>query len=304
MTQAVCEGQITGVLRGVGVSFGTFGEVMQGALPGDNTDFLVTLPISKWSMAEITLWPGDGPVRAEPSDKRKSLDAAQLALARFGVSCSGLLTVASTLPEGKGMASSSADLVATMRAIADALGVPLSPTTTEDLLRLIEPTDGLMYRDSVAFYHRRVELCRQLGPLPPLTIVGVDDGGQVDTVDFNASRLAITPGERREYAGLLDRLTIALPAGDIAEVGAVATRSALMNQARCPKRHLDGMLDISGQIDALGVVVAHSGTMTGLLLDDSDPGYAVKLVDATAACEELAGTVSVEYTLDGRRIGA
>ena len=45
-----------------------------------------------------------------------------------------------------------------------------------------------MYGHVVAFYHRQVRLCRVLPELPPLTIVGIDEGGQVDTVDFNASR--------------------------------------------------------------------------------------------------------------------
>ncbi|TDP92955.1 kinase [Labedaea rhizosphaerae] len=284
-------------LTGVGVSFGTFGELMQGALPGKDTDFLVTLPIARWSTAEITLVPGDGPLRVDPPDRHKALRLAELVLARFGVRGGGLLTVASDLPVGKGMASSSADLVATMRAVADALGTSVSPRATEDLLRLIEPTDGLMYHDTVAFYHRRVRLCRQLGSLPPMTIVGVDEGGQVDTVDFNAFRGAITPAERREYARLLDRLAVALPAGDLATVGAVATRSAVLNQARCPKPHLDQVLDVCRQVGALGVAVAHSGTMAGILVVKSDPDHARKVADAVDGCAGL-GPVSVDETLE------
>ncbi|HEY3748850.1 MAG TPA: kinase [Pseudonocardiaceae bacterium] len=285
-----------GPLTGVGVSFGTFGELMQGALPGVDTDFLVTLPIARWSTAEITVVPGDGQLRVDPPDRHKALRLAKLVLARYGVRGGGLLTVASDLPVGKGMASSSADLVATVRAVADALGRPVSPWATEDLLRLIEPTDGLMYHDTVAFYHRRVRLCRRLGPLPPMTVVGVDEGGQVDTVDFNASRDAITPAERREYAALLDRLEVALPAGDLATVGAIATRSAVLNQARCPKHHLDQVLDVCRQVGALGVAVAHSGTMAGILVVRSDPDHARKVADAIDGCAGL-GAVSVDETL-------
>lgn len=288
---------MNGPLTGVGVSFGTFGELMQGALPGEDSDFLVTLPIARWSTAEVTLVPGDGPLLVDPPDRRKALRLAELVLAHFGVRAGGRLTVASELPVGKGMASSSADLVATMRAVADALGWPVSPRVTEDLLRLIEPSDGLMYHDTVAFHHRRVRLCRRLGSLPPMTIVGVDEGGQVDTVDFNASRDAITPAERREYARLLDRLAVALPAGDLATVGAVATRSAVLNQARCPKPHLDQVLEVCRQVGALGVAVAHSGTMAGVLVVKSDPDHARKVADAIDGCAGL-GPVSVDESLE------
>lgn len=287
-----------GVHVGVGVSFGTFGELLQGALDDPGEDFLVTLPVARWSTAQVTLVPGAGELRVEPADKTKALRVARTVLARHGVHAGGTLTVASELPEGKGMASSSADLVATVRAVTDALGVPVTSEQVESYLRGVEPTDGLMYREIVAFYHCRVRLCRALGPVPPLTIVGLDEGGQVDTVDFNVSRPAITPAERREYRGLLDRLGTALAHGELAEVGRVATRSAELNQHRCRKRLLERALEISRDVDALGVVVAHSGTMVGIAVAGQDPRHAGKVAELSAACAELGVPVSIDRTLD------
>ncbi|MFL6122872.1 kinase [Actinophytocola sp.] len=284
--------------HGAGISFGTFGELLQGALPGPDQDFLVTLPIVRWSTARLTLLPDADELRVEPAHKHKSLRIARSVLACHGVAPGGRLLVTSQLPEGKGMASSSADLVATIRATGKAIGRRITPRTAEAFLRTIEPTDGLMYRDVVAFYHRRVELYRCLAAPPPLTIVGVDEGGQVDTVSFNATRTPITTGERREYARLLDLLAVALACGDLATVGRVATRSAELNQARCPKRYLDRLRELCRQVGGLGVVVAHSGTVLGILISNDDPDHAGKLADATTACHELAGNVSVDYTAD------
>jgi uncharacterized protein involved in propanediol utilization len=283
---------------GAGVSFGTFGELLQGALPGPDRDFLVTLPIVRWSTARLTLLPDAGELLVEPEHKLKSLRIAREVLACHGVAQGGRLLVTSQLPEGKGMASSSADLIATIRATGKAIGRPVTPRTAEAFLRTIEPTDGLMYRDVVAFYHRRVELYRCLAAPPALTIVGVDEGGQVDTVSFNATRPPITASERREYSRLLDLLAVALAGGDLATVGRVATRSAEMNQARCPKRYLDRLRQLCRQIGGLGVVVAHSGTVLGILISNDDPGYAEKVADAKSACQELAGHVSIDYTAD------
>lgn len=291
------DGMITGVRVGLGVSFGTFGELLQGALLGSDEDFLVTLPIARWSTAQIMLMPGIAELRVVPAGKQKSLRVAREVLARHGVRCGGTLAVTSELPEGKGMSSSSADLVATVRAVTDALGVPVTSAEIASYLRAIEPTDGLMYRDVVAFYHRRVELCRSLGPLPPLTIVGLDEGGQVDTLRFNASQPVIGRGERREYRALLDRLATALGTGDLTTIGQVATRSAELNQVRCAKRHLDRMVEICQEVGALGVAVAHSGTMVGILVSGADPRHAGKVADVMAACADLPGTLSIDYTL-------
>lgn len=291
---------IPGVRNGFGVSFGTFGELLQGALAGNDEDFLVTLPIARWSTARIALVPGSGELVVEPATKRKSSAVAGSMLRRHGISSGGRLTLAGDLPEGKGMSSSSADLVATVRAVADALGVAVTPPEIEALLRGVEPSDGLMYQEMVAFYHRRVELRRLLGPVPALTVVGVDEGGQVDTVSFNSSRPAITASRRREYGVLLDRLTTALAAGDLATVGRIATRSALLNQERCPKAHLDRAVEICREVRALGVAVAHSGTLVGIIVSAGDPDHAAKVAEAKAACRELAGAVSVDRTLDSR----
>ena len=288
---------VSEVRTGVGVSFGTFGELLQGALPGTGEDFLVTLPIARWSTAQVTLVPGTEELRVVPAGKDKALRAARIMLDRHGVRHGGTLTVSSDLPEGKGMASSSADLVATVRAVAGALGIAVTPQETESYLRPIEPSDGLMYRDVVAFCHRKVRLHRPLGPVPPLTIVGIDEGGQVDTVAFNASRAVITAAQRREYGMLLDRLATALAGGDLRTVGAVATRSAVLNQERCRKRHLARALEISGDLRALGVVVAHSGTMIGIVVSGEDPHHTEKVADISVACAELAA-VSINHTLD------
>ena len=234
----------------------------------------------------------------EPEHKHKSLRVARSVLACHRVAPGGRLLITSQLPEGKGMASSSADLIATIRATSKAIGRAVTPRTAESFLRTIEPTDGLMYRDVVAFYHRRVELYRCLAAPPALTIVGVDEGGAVDTVSFNATRPPITAGERREYTRLLDLLAVALARGDLATVGRVATRSAEMNQARCPKRYLDRLLRHLPAGGGLGVVVAHSGTVLGILISNGDPDYAGKVADAKTACQELADDVSIDYTAD------
>lgn len=282
---------------GVSTAFGTFGELLQGALPEPDGDFLVTLPIARWSTAMFHTDPdGDG-VQVHPPAKQKSLALAETMLAATGPVGGGTLVLDSTLPEGKGMASSSADLVATARAVGNALGMNLTSRAIEDYLRQVEPTDGLMYPGIVAFHHRVVRLRAHLGSLPSMTIVGIDEGGTVDTVEFNRTRKPFSSAVKHEYARLLNALSTAVAARDLRQVGAVATRSAVMNQELQPKRMLDHLLHICTDVAGLGVCVAHSGTVLGIMLDTHDPDHLTKLAETVQACSELLMPVSLCRTL-------
>lgn len=288
--------EYTDIRAGAGRACGTFGELLQGALPEPASDFLVTLPITRWSAATFVPGPEPG-VRCVSAGKRKAWRLAEMMLSRYGMPGGGLLRIDSELPEGKGMASSSADLVATARAVAAAIGITVTPACIEDLLREIEPTDGVMYTGVVAFHHRQVQLRAWLGTLPPLTIVGLDEGGTVDTIAFNGLPKPFTARDKVEYRYLLDQLATAVATGDLVTVGRVATRSAVLNQKLRHKRTLRKLIRACRRIGGLGVVVAHSGTVIGILLADSDPRYAAKLDRASQVCAALSDVVWVEHLL-------
>ncbi|WP_248958359.1 GHMP family kinase ATP-binding protein [Sphaerisporangium perillae] len=282
---------------GTGVAYGTFGELLQGQLAEGGLDFLVTLPIPRSSRATFRLDPDATQVTVAPGHKSKSLRVAQALLEGHGVRAGGVLTVESDLPEGKGFSSSSADLVATARAVGEAIGAVPGPADIEALLRPIEPTDGVMYDGAVAFLHREVRLLARLGHLPPLTIVSVDEGGSVDTIAFNRRPKPFSDADRKEYARLLDLLVVAVAAGDVGDIGYVATRSALLNQRLNPKSTMRDMRQICDDVGGLGVAVAHSGTAIGLLLDVTDPCYRDRLGRAERACARLAGHAHVDHSL-------
>jgi uncharacterized protein involved in propanediol utilization len=282
---------------GVSSAFGTFGELLQGALPEEDGDFLVTLPIARWSVATFR---GSGPsddVRVHPPHKHKALRLVHLIMADAGWLAGGELTIDSGLPEGKGLASSSADLVATARAVANALRIDMPARRIESYLRRIEPTDGVLYPGIVAYHHRSVRLRAMLGTLPSMTVVGVDEGGLVDTVAFNRIPKPFTAADHREYARLLDRVGAAVLAKDLAAVGAVATRSAVLNQVLRPKRMLESIIEVNAEVGGLGVVAAHSGTTLGVLLDTADPSYSDRLLATASACAAVAGNVTVHRTI-------
>lgn len=296
-------GDLVGAGRvGVGTAYGTFGELLQGALPGPGADtgearFLVTLPVARWSSARFELTsPGSG-LTVSPPEKTKAATLAAALLAELGGPADGSLVLTSSIPEGKGLASSSADLVATARAVSAVVNRSVPVRRLGAMLAAIEPTDGVMHPGIVAFDHRRGVHLRTLGRLPSLQIVAVDQGGAVDTVAFNRRAAGFGPSERRHYAELLERLSRAVSGRDLAAVGEVSTRSAELNQTRMPNRNFAALREICRSVAGLGLVACHSGTMVGILLDPRRADYRAQLSQVVHLTEDLPGHTHLYRTL-------
>ncbi|RWL87599.1 MAG: hypothetical protein EOR68_33190 [Mesorhizobium sp.] len=283
---------------------GTFGELLQGQLPigslPRDPHFLVTMPIALFARAHFMPVAGTQSVTVYPSHKVKAKRLAENLAMTLGAS-GGILFLQSELPEGKGLASSSADLVATARSIACCFKRSVRTSLIEKLMAEIEPSDGVMYPGVVAYQQRTCRLLSFLGQMPPLAIVGIDEGGTVETVDYDQRRGEISDSHRAEYHQLLDRARIAIPRRDTATIGRIATASALLHQERAPKEHLDSMLKASEATDALGVIVAHSGTMIGILLDRMAADFPRKLQSVLAHVSPFDKSPKIYLTMTGCR---
>jgi L-threonine kinase len=287
---------------GIGRCFGTFGELLQGVLPDQERQFLVTLPITRYSTARFTASSGSREVCVYPPHKDKSRRLADKLMHTLDLDSGGFLSIRSELPAGKGCASSSADMVATALAIQSAFGVSIFQASLAQVMSSIEPSDGVMYRGIVSFYHREGVLRKFLGCLPSLTIVGLDEGGQVDTVEFNERPKPFGRAHRAEYEDLLLGMERAVACGDLRTLGEISTRSAIMNQEILPKNHLDLLLDMRRRYEALGVVVAHSGTQLGLLLDPDSSNYSQSLPAIITELAQDCPDVCIHRTHDFRTL--
>ena len=284
---------------GVGWCHGTFGELLQGALPAEGREFLVTLPITEGSTARFTPARRSEGVRVTPPHKEKSRRLAKELIRLYDLGAGGELHIESGLQEGKGCASSSADMVATARAIGSAFGVHIPRRTLARTMGAIEPSDGVMYEGIVSFHQREGLLRDCLGSLPPLTIVALDEGGRAETTELCKHRGGHGAGRLAEYERLLLNLERAVKRRHLPSVGDVATRSAVLNQDALPKECLGLFLDLRARYDALGVVATHSGTCLGLLLDPGSPRYPEvlpKLTDELRVCRGHGAGVRIYRT--------
>lgn len=257
-----------GVFRAAVRVPGTCGELVQGALNG--ISFHITCPVNIYSRVEVELAP-QTPSLEHPPGLIKAAAAVRRTLDYLGrPDFGGRLGVDSPLPKGKGMASSTADVAGAIAATALALGQRLGLEEIGRIALGIEPTDGCFYPGIVAFDHREGRLYQPLGEPPPIDIIVLDFGGQVDTLEFNRIDrrdipTALEPAISEAFR-LVDK---GIATGSLPMVAQGATMSARANQQILYKTRLEEVIALARETGALGVNVAHSGTVIGVLLERS-----------------------------------
>ena len=252
------------VARGTAWAPGTCGELAQGEL--DGTIVMVTCPIDMGSTAIVELSDGMGRVQG-PASAPKARRAVALTLdfleRRDLDACLDLETL---LPRAKGMASSTADVAAAIGATAAALGTVIELRHQAMLALAVEPSDGVMLPGIALFDHRRGHVSRSLGQPPPMRVLALEFADEVDTQAFNAvDRRAELRSRASQFREALELIAAGLAVGDARLIGEGATLSSLTNQAVLPKPQLASAIDLAQAAGAVGVNVAHSGTVLGLL---------------------------------------
>jgi L-threonine kinase len=260
---------------GKGSCNGTLGELVQGII--GKRPFLITLPTpSLRSEAIFIPDPAVSEIRVVDS-KVKAMKAGKLLFQQFGLKGGGLLDIRSNIPIGKGMASSSADIVAALKAIAESYSLPLKNEMISTIAAKIEPTDGVMYDEVVAYDYIQGELIESFGALPPFIFVGIDLGGTVDTIEFNQYEKAYNWHDQNHFLEAYEWVKVGFKKKNLAFICKAATISARINQKILPKPSFKEFEKLAHTCQG-GIVVAHSGTVVGILLDKKTRSEVVSYV--------------------------
>ncbi|MGJ7909072.1 GHMP kinase [Actinopolyspora sp. H202] len=270
---------------GTGQSGCHHGEILQGAFLDDRgaaCRALVTMPLAgPRSRAVFVPDPDTAPdsVVISPDDRSKARRAAVLTCELCGSTtartpCGGQLFLSSEVPDGLGMGSSSADVLATIRAVVDAYAAHLPSEIVSRIAVAAEhASDPLMFDDrALLFAQREGRVLEDLGGrLPPAVVVGCLTEGAtgVDTLELGTHHIRdrdVRVGER-----LRALLREAVTRSDVALLGRVGTESARHNQRILDKAQLESLVEIAERVGAVGLQIAHSGNVAGLLFDPRQP---------------------------------
>ena len=232
---------------------------------------MVTCPIDLYSTASVELRAGLGRIDG-PAECSKAVHAVALVLEHLDrADLDATLTIDSPIPRKKGMASSTADIVASMVATASALGRSIDEKTLAELALAVEPSDGIMVPGIALLNHLGGSVRRSLGQPPPLNVLVLEFEPTLDTEAFNATdRRATLRSHRESFLRALALIKAGIATADSELVGRGATLSAITYQAVLPKPQLPEVLSIAEACGAVGVNVAHSGTVIGLLFADGN----------------------------------
>jgi uncharacterized protein involved in propanediol utilization len=230
----------------------------------------VTLPLSAaGSEAHFKPVPG-APLCVDPHWKVKAARAARLALDAVGAGrCGGVLRLHSSIPTGLGLGSSTSDVLATLRAVCAAYGAPADADMLARLaVRAEVASDPLMFDGAVLFAQREGRVLEHWGEwVPDFLLLSVDTDPQAGGRDTLSAPRPDHVTARADYTELLRRARAAFRARDAAAVAAVATRSADLHQHIAPTRGYQALRAVSAASGALGLQIAHSGTLAGVLFD-------------------------------------
>lgn len=270
------------------------GELVQGTLNGES--FHISCPINLYSQVKVIL-NSKGRIIGPPDKWHvkprynigatclsrgpkgftgwKTKETIKRILKFFGQEGLGAnFKIDSQIPLGKGMASSTADIGAVSLAVACALREEISSQEIVKIALSIEPTDGTLFDGIVIFDHRNGALFKILGKAPDMEILVIDLGGRVDTLEFNKKDLTRINQEREEEV----KEALKLVEEGIREknprlIAQGATISAFSNQKILYKPGLNKIWKLSQEAGALGINVAHSGTVVGILAEPSKVNF-------------------------------
>ena len=246
---------------------GTCGEFLQGSIDGQS--FLVTCPINRYSYAlSNVIQPFSKEFCAlQPKSAQARKLVQELVQEKKKNQICPPVYVRSDILQGKGMASSSADISVTAMATALAMDYDLSLKELEQICLSVEPTDASFYQGVTQFDYIKGTISKPLGMCPPLKILVFDEGGSIDTVSFN--KQADLQNKILEKESIIqesfDLFNQGLTTHDIKLIGQAATLSAFGNQRILYKPNLYDFHDVGNSYNSVGTIIAHSGTIMGLL---------------------------------------
>lgn len=280
-----------------------WGEIIQGPVlqDGHAQIGLVTLPDpTYWVTASAVRAPQGTAVSCCQPRKEKALRAAQIVIDKWAPSGAVRLDLRSSIPEGVGAGSSTADCIATVSAVRAIFGAPRSGETHAldvaaeafaaegpcDPLNLLDGESTLLWGSRSGTLLRRYE-----APLPAFRAIGfaTEPGRTVSTVEL-AERQTRTPATAAEidaFAAILRDFECALAARSRTGVAHAATASGWLNQSRCTIDRWEDLTRLAEGVGALGLSCAHSGTAVALLFDPAVGDLGDRCDDAVRRLHEF-----------------
>lgn len=253
-------------MKSYGICPASCGEFVQGIL--DNEEYLSSYAIDMFSIASLEEKKEDINLGS-----KKSRKAIEKVFEKFNIpieeSKNISLDLKSNIPIGKGMASSTADIGATIKATLSILNKKLNDEEISLIASEIEPTDSIiLYKNSI-FNPVNGSVKKYLSSFDNGRVIILEPKEVLETkiIRSNPNYLNIKLENKSIIKKSFDLLEKGLENNDLKLIGEACTLSSLANENIHKKPYLNEIIEISESMNAYGVNIAHSGTVIGILID-------------------------------------
>ncbi|GAA0106795.1 serine/threonine protein kinase [Paraclostridium sordellii] len=254
-------------MKSKGICPASCGEFVQGMIR--DKEYLSSYAIDKFS--KVTLEEKLEYINRGPLKTRKAVEEV---FKHFGLPRKEMKNISihieSDIPISKGMASSTADIGATIKATLNLIGKDLSEYDISKLATKIEPTDSIFIRENTIFNPLDASIKKKLGVIDTGKVLILEPNEKLSTRYIrrkdNYQKLKKQNKYIIEYAFKL--LEQGIQNKDLNLIGQACNISSVANENIHKKKYLSEIMDISKEYGACGVNIAHSGTVIGILLEN------------------------------------
>lgn len=191
--------------------------------------------------------------------------------------------ITSPVPEGKGFASSTSDLVAIATALGYAIEAPFTPEVIHAMAISVEASDATMFPGIVTAKLDRAEVLAVHRATPPVAFVTVIPEAILET-EHQPESYPIPEAVR-----MLDAMQTALTSQDLPTMARLATESGSLAQDRIRTPHWSLVNDIAKEFDGLGIIIGHSGTLSAIITNTTHPHHQSRLDALTKTLKDETG---------------
>lgn len=254
------------------IQYGTLGELWQGpyqSLDGALHIAIVTLPCKRYT-SEVTIEYGKSASNLPP----KSAKAVEQFIAYFNIRSEASnysWSVRSNIPRSIGMASSTADIVATIYALASLHDIRVSGEQIQDIMRGIERSDPVFCQKPGLYLSKHQRFAHSWDWSPGFIVVYSILPGTTHTESVSESKLLrFYQDNLGAYQASLNLIDKGFQTENYKLIGTASTECATIFQGFHPVQLVDELIVIAPKVNALGVVRAYTGHVTGLLFSDEN----------------------------------
>ena len=278
---------------------GSCGELFQGYI--EKEEYLVTLPINRYTTLKI--YKHDS---LDLPNFKKMKQAYSLTCVFFNIPEENLPKIKvvrhSDIPLSKGMSSSTADIVAMIYGVTYCLNKKITEREVIKICCQIEKTDSIVLSQLSVMAPGSGHIIFQTTWTPKCHLLILEGRQDLDTSDFHAFRNEEMVRKQGEiYCELINEFKKSTCTQSISDIGKIATKSSFLNQTILPKPYFQDIYLFGKKYGAVGTMVAHSGTVVGLLFNYNSPriNNLIKVLRLNSAITKEYPKIYLTETVEG-----